>query len=316
MKSCISIWLSFVFMLLISSCKEIIEPSITTRAVTVQAPSNGYQTPVYNVGFWWDEVEDALSYRLQIVTPSFESPGKLVQDTLVKGHVFSVNIDPGKYEWRLRAENGSSVTEYSRARSFTVLQSSIKQQSVQLSAPANNLLTNDGAIIFKWSDLYGATRYQLQVDTNGFADENFLVLKTTVSTQQFQLTLSKDQVYQWRVRAENDTAQSKWSGSNQITYDHTPPKKVLLTLPADKGNISNPVSIKWAASAGASKYRLYLLKQDGASPYNDTFPISLNTNSYAFTAGSSGETIYWKVVAVDAAGNESEVSDTRSFSIL
>jgi hypothetical protein len=186
--------------LLLFSCKEFIEPSIDKRLVTLQAPSDAYSSPKYNVSFWWDEVEDALVYRLQIVSNSFSSPGSLIADTLVNRNTFSLNLDPGAYQWRVRAENGSSATTYSAARTLTVLQSSIKQQSVELGLPVNNALTNKSQTSFRWSSLYGATQYRIQIDTNSFASENALVYDQTVPGQQVNFSLPKDMIYQWRVR--------------------------------------------------------------------------------------------------------------------
>jgi hypothetical protein len=39
----------------------------------------------------------------------------------------------------------------------------------------------------------------------------------------------------------------------------------------------------------------------------------LNTTSYTLTQGNFGERIYWKVSAMDGAGNESQSSIVRSF---
>src|ERR1700743_1945090 len=132
------------------SCKDFIEPNISKSQVTLEAPTNNYQSSSYTVSFWWDEVPDALHYRLQIVTPSFDSVGSLSLDSLVASNKFSINLAPGKYQWRVRAENGSSVTVYSPLRSFTVSNSSITLQTLQLSAPANNTVTNQGSTTFEW----------------------------------------------------------------------------------------------------------------------------------------------------------------------
>ena len=59
--------------ILISSCKEFIEPSIAKRQVVLEAPVDQYQSTKYTVNFWWNGVEDALAYRLQVVTPGFDS---------------------------------------------------------------------------------------------------------------------------------------------------------------------------------------------------------------------------------------------------
>lgn len=265
------------------------------------------------MNFWWDKVEDALQYRLQVVSPKFDSATVMVADTVVKGDKLSLTLSPGNYQWRIRAENGSSETSYSTPQQFSVLFSSIKQQAVQLNAPANNLMTTQGNLTFSWGALYGATKYRLQLDTNSFADETKLVLDQVTPAEQFSYKLPKDQGYQWRVRAENDTAQSRWSAIRNLTFDGTPPGQVSLTVPTADQSVKAPVALQWSTVQTATRYKLYAYKSDGTTRYSDSFPMLLNTTSYTLTTGVFGERIYWKVTAIDAAGNEGTASAIRSF---
>jgi hypothetical protein len=298
---------------LLYSCKDFIEPSIKDRQVTLNAPANNAQSTNYTVNFWWEEVEDALKYRLLIVTPKFDTVSVLVADTVIKGNKFAISLSPGTYQWRVRAENGSTQTAYSAPRQFTVLFSSIKQQKVQLGAPANNLLTNQPTLTFTWGNMYGATKYRLQLDTNSFTDETKLVYNQLTPAQQITYILRKEKAYQWRIRAENDTAQSQWSNINNFNYDHTPPAPVTLVAPANSQSVSLPVALQWNPATTATAYKVYVFKGDSTSKYNNSFPVQINTTTYNFNQGSFGERIYWKVTAIDAAGNESTASIMRSF---
>jgi hypothetical protein len=300
-------------MCLFSSCGDLIEPSISKSNIQPEAPSDQYQSTSYTINFWWDEVGHALSYHLQVVTPNFASPGSLVLDTIVKKNTFSFTLSPGNYQWRVMAENGSSQTAYTVPRSFSVAAGSIKQQSVQLSAPTNNLITNQSAQIFQWGSLYGATQYRLEIDTNNFTSESAVVSNTVVPGQQLNFTFPKEQVYQWRVRAENDTAQSLWSAINLVTYDHTPPAKVALISPTNGQTLSLPVSLQWSPVVSAAKYKVYVFKSDSTSLYNQNFPLQVTTTNYSFNLGTSGNKVYWKITALDAAGNDSPASELRSF---
>jgi len=236
-------------------------------------------------------------------------------DTIVKKNTFSFTLNPGTYQWRVMAENGSSQTTYASPRSFTVNASSIKQQSVQLTSPANNSLTNQGAVTFQWGSLFGATNYQLEIDTNNFINESAAVYNQVIPGQQIIFTLPKDQTYQWRVRAQNDTAQAQWSAIYMVTYDYTPPAQVVLSSPADGVTVSSPVALQWNTDATAVKYKLYVYKSDGVTLISSSFPMPLTTTSYSFTQGVSGSKYYWVVTALDAAGNESAPVSLRSFSI-
>ncbi|AMR33715.1 hypothetical protein A0256_20900 [Mucilaginibacter sp. PAMC 26640] len=307
----------FLFLVLInlSACKDIIEPSIAKRSVNLFAPGERYQSKNYTVTFWWDEVEDALQYRLQIVTPKFDTIGALIADTLVKANKLTLSLSPGEYQFRVRAENGSSQTAYSAPHNFSVVFSSIKQQSVQLVSPGNNALTNKGTTNFQWGTMFGAKTYRLQIDTNNFSDASKIIYDNTSPGQQYTYTFPKDQQYQWRVRAENDTAQSLWSAIRNIRFDRTAPAQVTLASPGKGEVVPLPVSLQWNAITTASIYKVYVLKSDSTSNYDTTFPVSVNSTSYSFNLGNTGDRIYWKVSAIDAAGNEGPESELRSFVI-
>ncbi|MCC8427249.1 hypothetical protein [Mucilaginibacter sp. UR6-11] len=303
----------FTIATLVSACKDIMEPSLSKRIIVAKAPGNQYQSPSYTVNFWWDELEDALTYRLQVVTPNFNNIAGLVLDTIVKSNKFTFNLKPGNYEWHVLAQNGSSQTPYSFPKGFTVLTTSITSQSVQLTSPANNFLTNQPAIILQWGNLYGATKYHLEIDTNNFINENALVYDQSIPGQQVNFNFPKDQIYQWRVRAENDTAKAQWSSINSITSDHTPPTQVVSIGPGNNQQISLPAALQWNSVPSASKYKLYAYKSDSTTTYNSNFPILLSTTSYSFNWGAIGERVYWKVTAIDAAGNEGQASVLKSF---
>ncbi|MDT3403752.1 hypothetical protein [Mucilaginibacter terrae] len=315
MKPVTHTWaLMLLIIVALTSCKEFIEPDISDKQVKLNAPANNFQSKSYTVNFWWDETEDARNYRLQIVSPGFEQPTQLVADTLVSGNKFSLNLVPGDYEWRVRAENNGYQTAYSQPLKFQVVFSSLKQQTTTLVSPANNQLSNQANISFNWNSLYGATKYRLQVDSDNFAGATVMYEQVTPALQA-GFTVPKDRSFQWRVRAENDTAQAQWSGINSITIDRTSPPVVTLANPANSAIVTSPVSLQWNVASTAVRYKLTVLKSDQTTPYNNSFPMLLTATSYSFTSGVTGDRIYWRVTAIDAAGNESAASELRSFDI-
>lgn len=304
----------FLLLLAFAGCKEFIEPSISKRTVNLLAPSNGTESAIYAQNFWWDPVEDALKYRLQVVSPDFDHAARLVLDTLVASNKFSFTMDPGNYTWRVRAENGSSQTPYSTA-AFVIFATSIKAQQPQLQTPANNATTNVSSTSFAWLKLYGADKYHLEIDTNNFADETVLFFDKTTPNLSYLVPLTKDKVYQWRVKALNDTAESKWSAIQNVTLDATAPAPVTLNTPATGVTIASPVALSWNATSGATKYQLYVYKSNQTTTYSATFPLTQTGTTYSFT-GLTGEKIYWQVRAIDAAGNAGALSELRNFTVL
>ncbi|HKG08719.1 MAG TPA: hypothetical protein VKB19_19775 [Pedobacter sp.] len=302
----------------ICGCKDFIEPSLEKRQVVLVAPADGTGTNTYQVGFAWEAVEDALGYRLQVATPDFDNAVSLVTDTVIidgNKERLELTLDPGQYEWRLRAQNGSSVSAYQRS-SFTVHPSSLEEQKVTLIGPGNGYFSNQPPVLLSWNTLFGAREYRLQIDTLSFADETKLVYNNTFSGSQFNFSFPKDQSYQWRVRAENATENSKWSETRIMSFDKTPPAKPEVITPANGAVLSQPIVLSWKPVATAKKYKLYVFRSDGTTTYNSTFPLTLGSTSYSFELGQQpGEVVFWRVLALDEIGNEGLLTDQRNFSI-
>jgi len=309
----IQLYTAFVLPLL-AGCSEFIEPSIENRKIDILAPSNKLETSSYQQIFWWNPMANALLYRLQVITPSFENADKLILDTLIKAEKFTYTLDPGKYEWRVRGENGSSTSEYSQ-RSFEVFPSGLTDQVVQLTFPFNGIYISKPAISFEWLKLFGAVNYRLQVDKNNFMDENNMTLNITTENLGFLQALTQEGTYQFRVRAENATQNSKWSAVRAFTYDITGPDAVLLNAPLDKQTVSKPVRLVWNNLADAARYEISVYKSDGQTVFNNSYPQSTTATEHVFNAGDSGETIAWRIRAFDQAGNAGTYSELRTFTI-
>ncbi|RQO80221.1 hypothetical protein DBR40_00970 [Pedobacter sp. KBW01] len=313
MKKNINILMGAI-LLLLAGCSEFIEPSIENRKIEVLAPANKLETNSYQQTFWWNPMADALFYRLQVVSPKFDSVSKLVLDTLITKEKFVYTMDPGKYEWRVRGENGSSVSDYTK-RSLVIFPSSLTEQSVQLTVPSSGLYFSKPEIRYEWLKLFGATVYRLQVDNNNFLDEKNMTLNITTSNLGFLQTLSQEGTYQFRVRAENATENSKWSTVRTFSYDATGPEKVSLSSPINKQLVSRPVRLVWNRMADAERYEVSVYKSDEQTPYSKSYPQIVTSTEHVFDAGEIGETIAWRVRAFDKAGNAGAYSEIRTFTI-
>jgi hypothetical protein len=310
-----SIRLIFVFLtFLLYGCTEFIEPSIENRKIAILAPANRLETSSYEQIFWWNPMSDAIFYRLQVVSPRFDSVRKLVLDTLIKNEKFVYTMDPGKYEWRVRGENGSSASSYS-TRSLEIFPSSLTEQSVQLTVPSGGLNFSKPEIRYEWLKLFGASVYRLQVDNNNFLDEKNMTLNITTNNLGFLQTLTQEGTYQFRVRAENATENSKWSTVRTLSYDATGPERVILSTPLNKQTVSRPVRLTWNKVADAERYEISMYQSDEQTPYNKSYPQTVTSTEHVFDAGSSGETIAWRIRAFDKAGNAGTYSDIRTFMI-
>lgn len=73
------------------------------------------------VFFWWEDLEHAKQYRLQVVKPDFTSSQELFYDTLLDNTIVRLDLAAGEYSWRVKGINEVSESDYQIQR-FTVVE--------------------------------------------------------------------------------------------------------------------------------------------------------------------------------------------------
>lgn len=296
----------------LAGCSEFMEEPVTDAVPELLSPGDHAETGKYVLDFMWEPVEHAMEYRLQIVTPSFDSVAFYLADTVVQGHRHTLTLEPGKYQWRLRAQNGSSASMYV-SRSLTVYRSDLSGQRILQKSPAHDYLTGEPQTDFSWEPIFGVTAYVLQLDTNNFSNEDTLVANEITPMTAITYSLPKEGEYQWRVKGVNDTAQTQWSNARTILYDATPPLPPVLWSPDSNQQVPRPVRLQWRPATDANHYLVYVYRADSTIFDPNQFPQSVRDTTYSFDGGSRREALLWRVRAVDRAGNTSEYSAWRRF---
>ena len=92
-----------VTLLLTASCGDFLEVSVDQSDITVLTPLDSSRVKTDEPLFWWDSVPGAVKYQIQVVSPSFAHMETLVKDTLVKSTKLRIHLEPGSYQWRIRA---------------------------------------------------------------------------------------------------------------------------------------------------------------------------------------------------------------------
>jgi hypothetical protein len=301
--------IAFFLLVFISvSCSEILlEEDISEETVVLVSPTDNAQFFSTGVTFTWEGVEDATKYTLQIAKPNFAAPLQIIVDTTITGTSFTQQLPIGNYEWRVRAANESYNTAFTGRFISIVSNSDFQSNTVSLTAPANNLISNDASQSLSWQSIIGATAYQVQV----YDSNNTLVLDQTTSNTTYNYTFPEG-TYQWRVRATNGTDYTLYS-SRSALIDLTAPNTPVLTSPANAGTSATSVTFEWtrtAISGSTEKDTIYI------------YTNSTLTNLYSQTHTSSPYTVtlpagiyYWKVVGSDTAGNIGNVSSVYSVTV-
>jgi hypothetical protein len=305
-----------LLVLFLGSCKDIIEPDLGKQTVNLLSPVNGYNSQSASITFWWDEVKYATKYHLQVVKPNFNAIQTLLLDTHVTTNKFTYTLGSGPYQWRLRAENGSSQTAYA-TRSFTVDSTlNLGSQAITLISPADNIISKDYKQTFKWYLLSNADDYRFEI----LSGTNTIYTSATYTKDTLTYTFAGDGTYTWRVKGQNVQSSTPFT-TRTITIDATAPNTPTLLLPNDLDSTTFAIGTKTKAAIKLSwdrgtvtgttitdsvlVYQFpatsgFLNKSTSATTYSDSLPIGK---------------YYWKIRSYDAVGNKSNYSVVRSFKV-
>ena len=101
-----------IIALLGGGCSIIFEEDLSKEIMHVNMPIDGTVSQDSSQLFWWEMLNEAIGYNLQIVAGSFSEPLYLVVDTNATGDKFLYDLLPGTYEWRIKGWNNYSETDY------------------------------------------------------------------------------------------------------------------------------------------------------------------------------------------------------------
>lgn len=100
---------------------SITEKSLTNEQVSLTAPVDNLITTDSIPTFYWEQLDGATLYQIQIVSPKFDSIIRVYADTTISRNLFPFSLNKGKkYQWRVKAKNNSSSSNYSNIRTITI----------------------------------------------------------------------------------------------------------------------------------------------------------------------------------------------------
>jgi len=296
--------LSLICLGTLTACKSIIEEDISDKNVIINTPNSSTVTS-YNQLFWWEKVDGALTYQMQIASPNFTNIQKLLLDTNTTSNKIDFTLAAGNYEWRVRAINGSYQSPYSGS-TFTVTDANINTIRVRLRLPETGKPTKTTVLTWDAVPNDSVTSYRVVVSKSGSFTPIFKEVTTPLTS--YPLDVSDETTYYWRVKAYSDTDSSLWSIVSSFTYDATAPGKVTLTKPLNNATLApTRGDLIWDSAETNAKYYVYIIYGTDAEK---KFTVSTNTISYD---ADINETVKWRVQAFDEAGNLGIASDTWTF---
>ena len=307
MKSKSIFWLTVISILVFTSCEDFIEKDISGKRVSVLAPPDGLVSTSLTITFWWEEMDGAEQYNIQIVQPDFSYIQNIIVDTTISDTRFVSTFTPGTYQWRIKGMNNGGDSEY-LTRSFTIdSTTALSNVTLLLLSPADNFVTNNTSNTFKWDSVFSASEYRFQIinlATNG------TVTDVTLSADSFVYSLTAGN-YRWQVRAQNSTSNSPYS-SRTITIDLSPPLSPVIISPLDGDTVASPVNLTWSRDTSAVGDSLFI--------YNDS--LLTNPNAALYTTDTTFlftdtviQNYYWYLKSKDSVGNQSNYTAVYKFLI-
>lgn len=294
--------------LFFASCHSILLKDIQNDKVTLLAPGDSVSTKVSTVTFWWEVLDGADSYRLQIVSPSFDGVQQFIIDTLVASDKFTMQLNPGVYQWRLRGESSAYQSKYV-VRTLTIdTTTDLSVQTLILVSPADNYHTSQSTIHFQWTPFSYADDYRFEIASPDFNGATLVSVNVTADTFSYSLP---DGQYQWRVRAQNATTNTQFS-TRSFIIDTSAPTAPALVSPLSGTTVTDTISMHWTRDA-SSKFDSVFVYGDSLVNPAIYYSTSL-VDSFRYINSTSG-TYYWRVRSVDSSGNVSPYSNLWKFTI-
>lgn len=302
--------------LFVNACTDIIEKNITNKELVIIAPGNNIHTSIATQTFWWEYLDGATSYTLQVVSPSFASVEKVIIDTTITLNKFMVNLFPGKFEWRVGAQNGSYATPYIVSTLQIDSTTDLKTQNVTLIAPLENDFTNAPNIIFHWQKLYNADNYSFEIhktDWNG----SLMYSAASIIYDTLSLKSLADGTYTWGIKAWNANSATGFT-TRSFTIDRIAPGIPNLLTPADKAKLTQlQVNFSWnrPSDTGSPLSDSLIVASDSLFSVTKIVVAEFISEMQMNYALPDTGTYYWKVKSIDAAGNHGQFSAIRRFTV-
>ncbi len=241
----------------------------------------------------WDAVDGATSYKVYRAT-SQNGPCRLLGSVTTTTYVNTGAKDGVTYYYMVTAVNDSGESAFSNTVS-----GQNKAVTPKPSAPVVKIgnSATSGKPMLTWDAVDGATSYKVYRATSQNGPCRLL---GSVTTTTYVNTGAKDGVtYYYMVTAVNDSGESAFSNTVSGQNKAVTPKPAAPVVKIGNSATSGKPMLTWNAVSGATSYKVYR-----ATSQNGTYSLlgTVTATSYINTGAKDGVTYYYKVKAVNSAG--------------
>ncbi|GAP20956.1 carboxypeptidase regulatory-like domain-containing protein [Leptolinea tardivitalis] len=275
----------------------------------LKSPADTFTTNNLKPVFSWNSSATATRYHIQLAdSDAFD------ESTFTSAELTTTSFTPasplaeGMKYWRVQAKDAAGNWG-AWSSIWTVVIDATPPTPPILFGPESGWVTMSTTPYFSWFISSSATGYQFRYDNDATMASPVLTTPILTVTHYTPAKMTPG-TYYWQVRAIDQAGNwGAWTTARVITIDIVPPPVPVLLGP-DNGATSVYPTFTWKESAGAMGYQF---QYDSQSTFADPVDYTADemstshTPEYLIPAG----TYYWRVRAVDEAGNWSAWSTSR-----
>ena len=249
----------------------------------------------------WNAVPGATSYK--VYRAASKSGAYSLLGTVTATSYTNTGAKEGTtYYYKVKAANGAGESAYSNVVSGKVV------VTPKPAAPVVKIghSAASGKPMLTWNAVSGATSYKVYraASQNG----TYSLLGTVTTTSYTNTGAKAGTTYWYKVKAVNSAGESPYSNVVSGKVKSVTPKPSAPVVKIGNSASSGKPMLTWNAVSGATSYKVYR-----ATSQNGTYSLlgTVTATSYINTGAKDGVTYYYKVKAVNSAG-ESAYSNTVS----
>jgi hypothetical protein len=318
MKKVFRLILCIIFGVIGVNCDDVFEENISDDVVTIISPKDDAIIEGNSVSFLWNSIDGADDYNIEVIRIA---TSEIIIDSVISNSSFTIAMESGFYEWRVRGENFAYNSSFSFAERFSVASTNdLSSQNVFLNSPSQDFFTKNNTIIVSWSNLEAAESYNIQVEKTIDNNTSIIFQDDSISETNYTLDssiLSEDAIYQWSIQAANENSETVFS-SRIFSLDTMTPNQPTLISPNDDTQVSTVIDFSWEIGVDSGNVQssinslLEISADEDFSSILQSYLTDDTTQEHTFT--TTGD-FYWRVKSIDKAGNESLNSETRLISV-
>ncbi len=289
-----------------TSCDDFIEPDIDNEVISLLSPKNNLLTIQPTHTFWWDILDGAEVYNIQIVEGSFSAVTYLVLDSTISSNKFDVTLYPGSFQWRVKGMNNGGETPFTTFNLEIDSTLDISSFQVDLNSPSDNFITNDTNVTLIWDNLTSADDYLIEVHQDTWSGA--VVLGPQIQSSTSLAATLPEGVLVWGVQARNSTTGTSTIFSTRtLTVDITIPNAVTLNSPASGTTVTSGYNnYTWTQGTNtgtALSDKIYFYSDAAGTLLLNGYPVTLGSGVTTHSDSLDTGTYYWAVESTDEAGN-------------